>query len=62
MTASELIAQLQDLPPNTRIFMGYDGNVVVERADKVLLCETEGDIYRCWYAMDPGDAVILCRR
>jgi hypothetical protein len=60
MTVKELIAALSKQDPNARVFMGYDGNVVVTESDEVEGISCEWQIGDCWFSVKPGDVVILC--
>lgn len=62
MIVSELIDALQKLDGNSRVFMGYDGNVVVTEAHEVVSPTSEDVIRDCWWHVKPGDTVILCKR
>jgi len=60
MKAKELIAELQKIDGESRVFMGYDGNIVVEESGSVEYLENESQIGDCWWHVKPGDTVILC--
>jgi len=59
MTVKELIEQLQKVNPDARVFMGYDGNVVVTESGEVEEIKTEEQIHDCWWRTKVGDVVIL---
>jgi hypothetical protein len=59
VTVKELISELQKRDPESRVFMGYDGNVVVSESDSVV-SPSEEEIEVCWWSVRPGDTVILC--
>jgi hypothetical protein len=60
MTVGELIAELQKVDKDSRIFMGYDGDVVVTEPSGVEAILSEEQIGSCWYSVKVGDVVILC--
>lgn len=60
MTVNELIAELQKMNGESRVFLGYDGNVVVTEPSVVETIFSENQIGSCWYSVKPGDVVILC--
>jgi len=60
MKVRELVAELQKQDGESRVFMGYDGNIVVTEPHSVELMATENQIGSCWYRVKPGDTVILC--
>jgi hypothetical protein len=41
MTVKELIHELQKCEPAARVFMGYDGNIVVSESDEVIVVTQE---------------------
>jgi len=55
----ELISQLEKSDPEARVFMGYDGNIVVTPAYEVEFMKSENDIAQCWWSVKPGDVVIV---
>ena len=59
MKVKELIEQLQKVDGEKRVFMGYDGNVVVTEPCEVIQPDEER-IESCWWRVHPGDVVILC--
>ncbi len=59
MIVKELIRQLQAVNPDARVFMGYDGNIVVEESDIVEEIKSEKAIGPCWHSVHVGDVVIL---
>lgn len=61
MTVNELITALQKVDGESRVWMGYDGNIVVTEPASVTQVgdEWNGD---CWWAVHPGDVVILCTK
>jgi hypothetical protein len=59
MKVKELIAELQKINGESRVFMGYDGDIVVTPALTVEFISTEHQIGNCWYQVQPGDTVIL---
>jgi hypothetical protein len=60
LKVKELIAELQKVNGESRVFMGYDGNMVVTEPESVELITEENQIGECWYRVKPGDTVILC--
>lgn len=60
MKAKELITMLQAVNPDARVFMGYDGNIVVTEPHSVEEIATENDIGNCWRSVRVGDVVIIC--
>ena len=61
MTVKELIKALLEMPLKSKVFMGYDGNIVVtEPASVELAGETEDQIPSCWWSVHPGDVIIRC--
>lgn len=58
MTVKELILELQTLDGDSRVFMGYDGNIVVTESSYVI-APREDEIRHCWWSVKPGDVVIL---
>ena len=58
MKVKDLIHELQQKDPNSRVFMGYDGNIVVVEAYMVV-STTRETIRNCWWRVRPGDTVIL---
>jgi hypothetical protein len=60
MKVKELIQELQKRDGEARVFMGYDGNVVVTEPLSVESLIDEKQIGGCWYSVKPGDVVILC--
>lgn len=62
MKVKDLIAELQKIDPESRVLMGYDGNVVVTESESVEFMVTERQIGSCWYSVKLGDTVILCNR
>jgi hypothetical protein len=59
MKVKELIEQLQTKNPEARVFMGYDGNIVVTEPDSVEAITSENEIGNCWWDTKIGDVVIL---
>jgi hypothetical protein len=59
MKVKELIEQLQAVNPEARVFMGYDGNIVVTEADEAEELTSEAAIGNCWCDVKVGDVVIL---
>lgn len=59
MIVKELIALLQTVNPEARIFHGYDGDVVLTEPGTILTIKSEEDISTCWYSVKVGDVVIL---
>jgi hypothetical protein len=59
MLVKELIEQLQKMNPDARVFMGYDGNIVVTESGEVEEMKSDKDIGGCWYSVRVGDVVIL---
>lgn len=61
MKVCDLIKELQKMNGDSRVFMGYDGNVVVTEPASVILVGTDwnGD---CWWEVKRGDTVILCAK
>ena len=59
MTVAELIDQLELMPAGARVFMGYDGDIVVAESRGVEEIQTERQIGSCWYRVKVGDVVIL---
>lgn len=62
MTVSELISLLQAVPGTSRVWMGYDGNIVVTEPAEVECLANDLAIGDCWWEVYPGDTVILCRK
>jgi hypothetical protein len=60
MKVKELISALSSIDPESRVFMGYDGDVVVTGAYAVEYMSTEQQIGNCWWSVKVGDTVILC--
>lgn len=60
MKVRELIAKLLEVDVESRVFMGYDGNVVVTEPSDVEQIANDGAVGNCWYSVHPGDVVILC--
>ena len=60
MLVKELITRLETVDGDARVFMGYDGNVVVTEPDEVVLVTDEEEMPICWYSVESGDVVILC--
>jgi len=60
MTVGELISELQKQDKDRRVFMGYDGNIVVTEPQAVELI-VEGQVGECWWRVEPGDVVILSK-
>lgn len=59
MLVKELVAKLQAVNPEARVFMGYYSNVVVTRPADVEEISSEDQIGSCWFRVDVGDVVIL---
>lgn len=59
VTAHELIKALIHVPSDARVWMGYDGDIVVTSAAAVEHIESEKQIGDCWYRVQVGDVVIL---
>lgn len=59
MKVKDLIAKLQGRDRESRVFMGYDGNIVVTEPFSVV-SPTKEEIGNCWWSVKPGDTVILC--
>ena len=61
MKVNELITELQKVNGESRVWMGYDGNIVVTEPASVISVHEEwnGD---CWWEVQPGDVVILCTK
>lgn len=59
MKVKELIAELQKIEGESRVFMGYDGNIVVTSAASVEFMADESQIGSCWHRVGRGDTVIL---
>lgn len=62
MKVKDLITALQKVNGESRVFMGYDGNIVVTEPAVVAQIASEGAIGTCWFAVQPGDVVILCTK
>lgn len=60
MKVKDLIAALQKIDGESRVFMGYDGNIPVVESGSVEFIEKENQIGDCWHSVKPGDTVILC--
>jgi hypothetical protein len=60
MTARELIAQLENVPGDSKVFMAYDGNIVVTEPANVDYMTFQNRIGNCWWGVKIGDTVILC--
>lgn len=61
MTVQELIDQLELMPAGARVFMGYDGNIVVEESLEVEEIQSDEQIGDCWCSVKVGDVVILAK-
>lgn len=59
MTANELIKELEKVPPNSEVFMGYDGDIVVEHSVGVEYILAENQIGDVWCGVEVGSTVIL---
>lgn len=59
MTAAQLRMLLDGVPPDARVWMGYDGDIVVTSAAAIEHIESEKQIGDCWYRVQVGDVVIL---
>ena len=62
MTVAGLVEKLQKLGiehQNDRVFMGYDGDVVVTEPIDVEAITSESQISSCWFSVKPGAVVIL---
>ena len=62
MKVRDLIEALQKVNDDSRVFMGYDGNIVVTEpaeVEQILFDYSVGD---CWHDVEPGDVVILCTK
>jgi hypothetical protein len=59
MNVKELILALQKVDPESRVLMGYDGNIVVTPASEVEEIKSEAQIGSCWCSVKVGDVVIL---
>jgi hypothetical protein len=59
MKVKELIIELQKVDGEARLFMGYDGNIVVTEPSSVEQIESENAIHNCWRRVKVGDVVIL---
>lgn len=61
MTVRELIRELEEMNPDSTVFMGYDSNVVVTEPFSVVApTEEELEDACCWWGVNLGDVVILC--
>ena len=60
MKVKHLITELQKIDGDARVFMGYDGNIVVTEPDAVEYIKEENQIGSCWFRINIGDVVILC--
>lgn len=57
MTVRELISELQKHDLDKKVYMGYDGNIAMTKAQEVI---EAGDNERdSWWPVKPGDIVIL---
>ena len=59
MTVQELIVELQKIDGQSRVFLGYDGNVVVTESSAVEYIASEQQTGKCWWGVKRGDTVIL---
>jgi hypothetical protein len=59
MKVKELIALLQTVNPEGRVFHGYDGDIVVTESGAVEEITNEKQIGDCWLSVKVGDVVIL---
>ncbi len=59
MKVKELIALLQTVDPEARIFHGYDGDIVLTEPRELMTIVNEADIGPCWWRANIGDVVIL---
>jgi hypothetical protein len=62
MIVKDLIAKLQQVNPDARVFMGYDGDVVVTEAREVEEIASEAALGECWWRVHVGDVVILSEK
>lgn len=62
MIVKELIEQLQKVDGGSRVFMGYDGDIVITEAKAVEYLAVEKQIGPCWWRAKVGDTVILCAK
>ena len=60
MKVKELIDLLQKVNPESRVFMGYDSNIVVTEPKTVFVPQDESECHDCWWRANPGDTIILC--
>jgi hypothetical protein len=60
MKVKELIAELQKVDGESRVFMGYDGNMVVTKPSHVEILLTEKQLGEWCLPAKIGDTVILC--
>lgn len=61
MKVRDLIVKLQQVNGESRVFMGYDGNIVVTEPAEVEQIQV-GAIGACWFHVEAGDVVILCTK
>lgn len=59
MKVKQLIEKLEKVNSEARVFMGYDGDVVVTEPTEVEEILSEGALGSCWYSVSVGDVVIL---
>ena len=59
MIVKQLIEELQKVNPEAKVFMGYDGNIVVTESDSVEEITSDAAIGTCWWSVHVGDVVIL---
>jgi len=62
MKVAELIAELKKANGESRVFMGYDGNIVVTEPASVITPTKEEELRDSWWEVEPGDTIILCTR
>lgn len=60
MKVKELITELQEKDQESRVFMGYDGNIVVTEPYQVICPAAENELHDCWWKVELGDTIILC--
>jgi hypothetical protein len=62
MKVKELIEQLQKVDGESKVFMAYDGNIVVTEPRAVKQMRYPRQIGAYWHRVEVGDTVILCDR
>lgn len=61
MKIKELLSELNKQDPEAKVWLGYDGNIVVTEAVCVETPRSEAEIGDCWWRFELGDVVILSK-